>query len=163
MQRLPIRNHLTPAEIARRYRTCPEGGEKSRWQVLWLLTRTDGPLRPAQAARTVGFTPGWARAVLKRYNAHGPDGLADRRRDNGAAPKLSPAQQAELYAALHQEAPDGGLWTGPKVARYVRDRFGVTACPQTGWRWLKRLGFRLVVPRPRHPKAATDGEQRRWL
>ena len=28
---------------------------------------------------------------------------------------------------------------------------------------LKQLGFRLVVPRPRHPKAATAEQQRRWL
>jgi aryl-alcohol dehydrogenase-like predicted oxidoreductase len=35
--------------------------------------------------------------------------------------------------------------------------------PQTGWRWLKKLGFRPAVPRPRHPKAATPEEQRRWL
>jgi predicted dehydrogenase len=51
----------------------------------------------------------------------------------------------------------------PKVAAYVGDRFGVSACPQTGWRWLRRLGFRLVVPRPRHPKAASAEAQARWL
>ena len=93
----------------------------------------------------------------------GPDGLADRRRDNGPAGTLTPVQQAELYQALQVESPDGGLWTGPKVARYVRDRWGVEVVPQTGWRWLNDLGFSLRVPRPRHPRAATLEQQRRWL
>ena len=34
MNRLPVIEHLPPAEIARRYRTCPDGAEKTRWQVL---------------------------------------------------------------------------------------------------------------------------------
>lgn len=93
----------------------------------------------------------------------GPDGLTDGRKRTGTAGKLTAAQQAEAFDALQQKPPDGGLWSGPKLARYVRDRWRVEVCPATGWRWLKTLGFRLVVPRPRHPKAASPDEQRRWL
>ena len=163
MTRLPVVEHLTPAEIDRRYRTCPDAAEKSRWHVLWLVTRPDRPVSATAAAKIVGYTPAWGRAILKRYNARGPDGLADGRRGNGTDPKLTPDQQAALFAALQADPPDGGLWSGPKVAAFVRDRFGVEVWPQTGWQWLKDLGFRLVVPRPRHPRAATPDEQRRWL
>jgi transposase len=163
MTRLPVVEHLPPAEIARRYRSCPDGAEKSRWLVLWLVTRAAQPMSAGRAARSVGLTPSWGRTLLKRWNARGPAGLADGRRDNGADPVLSPEQQAGLYAALQADPPDGGLWTGPKVARYARDRWGVEVVPQTGWRWLVRLGFRLRVPRPRHPKAASAEDQRRWL
>ncbi len=38
------------------------------------------------------------------------------RRGNGTDPKLTPAQQAALFAALQADPPDGGLWSGPKVA-----------------------------------------------
>jgi transposase len=131
--------------------------------VLWLVTRPDRPLWATKATELVGFTPAWGRAILKRYNAHGPEGLTDRRHDNGAAPKLSPEQQAQLLAALQTPPPDHGLWSGPKVAAYVKDRFGVEVRKQTGWQWLKDLGLRLVVPRPRHPKAATPEEQKEWL
>jgi transposase len=163
MNRLPVIDHLPPAEIARRYRTCPDGAEKTRWQVLWLVTRSDQSMSAGRAALSVGLTASWGRTLLKRWNEHGPDGLTDGRRDNGAEPVLTPTQQAHLYAALQADSPDGGLWTGPKVARYVRDRWGVAVVPQTGWRWLVRLGFRLRVPRPRHPKAATPEQQRVWL
>jgi transposase len=163
MTRLPVVEHLSPEEIDRRYRSCPDAAQKSRWHVLWLVTRPDRPLSATKAAGLVGFTPAWGRAILKRYNAHGPAALTDGRRENGADPKLTAEQRAELFAALRAEPPDHGLWSGPKVAAFVKDRFGVAVCPQTGWLWLKALGFRLVVPRPRHPKAATPEQQRVWL
>lgn len=163
MTRIPVRPHLTPDEIARRYRTCPDAAAKTRWQILWLVTRPDRPMSAGKAAAAVGLTPSWGRTLLKRWNEHGPDGLVDGRTGNGAEPLLTPDRQAELYRTLRADRPDGGLWTGPKVARYVRDRWGIDIVPQTGWRWLVRLGFRLRVPRPRHPKAPTPDEQRGWL
>jgi transposase len=163
MKRLPVVSHLSHEEIDRRYRSCPDGSEKSRWHVLWLVTRPDQPLSATTAAKLVGFSPAWGRAILKRYNARGADGLTDGRRENGADPKLTAEQQAELFAALQGEPPDHGLWSGPKVAAFVKDRFGVEVRNQTGWQWLKDLGFRLVVPRPRHPKAASPERQKEWL
>ncbi len=163
MPRLPVVDHLTPEAIDRRYRTCADPAEKSRWHVLWLVTRPHDPLSATAAAKVVGFTPAWGRAILKRYNARGPDALADGRRGNGSDPKLTAGPRAELFAALQAEPPNRGLWTGPKVAAFVKGRFGVEVWPQTGWQWLTSLGFRLVVPRPRHPKAATPEPQTVWL
>jgi transposase len=71
-------------------------------------------------------------------------------------------QQIDLWAVLQQTPPDGGLWTGPKVAAYVRDRWGVYVCKQTGWEWLVSLGFSVQVPRPRHSKAASEAVQQAW-
>jgi transposase len=161
--RRPIVPHLSPDEIARRYRAGRGGIEKVHWQILGLLTRPDTPPPPAEVAARVGLTPAWVRTVLRRGNAEGPAGLADRRAaTNGGQPKLSDAQQAALFEAPQGRPPDGGPWTGPKVAAYVRDRWGVAVRVETGWRWLTRLGLSLQVPRPRNPKAATADEQRRW-
>ena len=161
--RLPIAPHLGPDEIARRYRACRGGVEKTHWQILWTLTRGDAPPSPAEVAARVGLTPAWVRTILKRWNAEGPSGLADRRpARNGGTPKLSTEQQDALFEALQGRPADGGLWTGPKVAAYVRDHWGVEVCVETGWRWLNGLGLSLQVPRPRNPKAATPDEQRRW-
>jgi transposase len=167
--RLPITPHLSPEEIARRYRGyrgyrgCRSGREKTHWQILWLLTRTAIPPTPAQVATQVGLTVAWVRTVLKRWNAMGPEGLVDRRvTNNGGQWKLTAEQQAELFDAPQRPPADGGLWTGPTVARYVRDRGGVVVCKQTGWEWLCRLGFSPQVPRPRNPRAATAAEQQVW-
>lgn len=161
--RLTIAPHLTHDEIARRYRACRCGVEKTHWQALWLLTRPDEPPSPAEAAAQLGLSAGWVRALIKRWNADGPDGLADRRKaNNGGKPKLSAEQQIDLWAALQQPPPDGGLWTGPKVAAHARDRWGVAVHKQTGWKWLRGLGFSPQVPRPRNPGAAPAAERREW-
>lgn len=112
-------------------------------------------------AAVVGLSDVTVRAVLHRGNAHGPGGVADGRRGNGSEPRLT-TRRAALYAALRKRPPDGGLWTGPKVARYVRARWGVSVGPVTGWRWLRNLGLTLRVPRPAHPRSADRPTRRRW-
>jgi transposase len=161
--RLPIVAHLAPGEVARRYKSCRAGREKTHWQVVWLLTRSPQPPTPSAVAAQVGLTPAWVRTILKRWNAGGPAGLADRRAgSNGGKPKLSDEQRAALFEALQGRPDDGGLWTGPKVAAYVRDRWGVAVCAQTAWEWMTRLGFSLQVPRPRNPGAANSEERGEW-
>src|SRR4051794_38820164 len=105
--RIPIILHLPPADIFRRYRACRRGAEKTHWQLLWLLTRPELPLAPAQAAAQVGLSAVWARAILKRWNAAGPDGLAGRRAGTcGGRRKLTSDQHIDLRAALQHPPPD---------------------------------------------------------
>ena len=162
MQRLPVLRHRTARQAWAKYRACRPPVEKTRWHLVWLLLRADEPRTPAQAAAVVGVSVITARAVLKRWNADGPGGLTDRRAGNRGKPSLTDEQRGELFAALKKRPPDGGLWTGPKVALYARDRWGVGVRPQTGWRWLRDLGFTLQVPRPSHPRSADPDARRRW-
>lgn len=162
MKPLQVAGHLAPDEIYRRYRSCPDGRLKTRWHAVWLMARPDRPLTAEGAAEAVGLSAVWVRKLVHRYNAEGPDGLRDGRQANGAKPRLTAGQQAELSQALQAEPPDGGVWTGPKVAAFALARFGIKVRKQTGWEWLCRLGLRLKVPRPRHPRAATADEQRGW-
>jgi transposase len=162
MKRLPVEGHLTADQARDEYRACRHAVEKTRWHALWLLLRTDSPRTPAQVAEVVGLSVITVRDVLKRWNEHGPEGLTDGRKSNGTKPKLDADQRAELFAALKRRPPDGGLWSGPKVAAFVRGRWGVEVCPQTGWQWLVDLGFTLQVPRPSHPRAADPATRRRW-
>jgi len=162
MRRLPVERHLPAGQVQARYRACRHPVEKTRWQVIWLLLRADCRRSPAQVADIVGLSVIAVRHTLRRWNALGPDGLADRRRGNGAAPRLTAEQRAALRSALRRRPTDGGLWSGPKVARYVRSEWGVRVRPRTGWRWLRELGFTLQVPRPSHPRAADAAARRRW-
>jgi transposase len=145
--------HLRPGKIDHRYRSCRDPHEKTRWHVIWLLTRP-GPPSAHAVSKLVGLSPAWAAEILERWNAHGPEGLLDGRRENGNKPLLTPRQQNAFLTALRGRPDDGGVWTGPKVALFVCHRWGFTINPVTGWKWLKRLGFTLQVPRPSHPKAA---------
>ncbi len=160
MRRLPVIRHRSATRARAAYRACRDGVEKTRWHAIRLLLRTDVPRTPAPV---VGGSSGCRSRAFgpRRWNEHGPEGLTDRRATNRGRPRLSDEQRAELFAALQKRPPDGGLWSGPKVARYA-DRWGVVVRPETGWRWLRKLGFTLQVPRPRHPRSADPPTQKRW-
>src|SRR3954469_16808837 len=162
MQRLPFIRHVTASKLRHRYVSCRHPVEKTRWHALWLLARTDVPRTPAQVADLVGLSAVTVRDVLHRWNADGPAGVADRRRNNGAAPKLAARQRQALLAALHKRPPDGGLWTGPQGGWDGGEPWRVAVDPPTGWRWLRDLGFTLQVPRPSHPRSATPSARRAW-
>jgi len=162
MQRLPVIRHRTLNQIIRKCRACRDAREKTRWQVIRLYVQSRGTFSSTQIATMVGFSDVWVRKVLKRWNQYGPGGLRDGRHHNGKKPLLSSAQRNALIHALQAPSPDGGLWTGPKVARFVKDRWGLTINPATGWKWLQRLGFSLQVPRPSHPQSATPAQRRSW-
>jgi transposase len=162
MKRLPVVRHLSAERAGAQYRACQHPIEKVRWHAIWLLLRTDPIRTPAQVADLVGLSVITTRDVLKRWNQSGPAGLTDGRKSNGSESKLTDDQRARLLAALKKRPPDGGLWSGPKVVRYVRTTWAIEIAPQTGWKWLVDLGFTLQVPRPSHPKAADPATRTRW-
>ena len=134
---------LSHAEIALGSTSASSAIERRRWQVISLLA--DGaPLAEIEAE--TGYRPRTIRQIAQRYRERGSAGLADGwQRSVGAAPILSEEQQRDLRQALQKRAPDGGVWTGPKVARWIAARTGKRVHRQRGWEYLRRLG-RSAVP-----------------
>ena len=148
---LKLPPHLPVDELERRYRRARDPVERSHWQIVWLVARRT---RTAEVARATGYSVTWIREVARRYRAGGPAALGDRRHANpGAPPLLSPAQQARLAEALGGPAPDGGLWTGRKVAAWMSAELDRPVGEQRGWEYLVKLGFTLQRPRPRETRA----------
>jgi transposase len=148
---LKLPAHLPVDELERRYRRARDPVAGSHFQIVWLLA--SGTSTAAVAGAT-GYSVTWVREVASRYRAGGPEALGDRRHANpGAAPLLDAAQQEALRAALAGPAPDGGLWTGRKVAAWMADLLGRVVGEQRGWEWLRRLGFTPQRPRPAETRA----------
>lgn len=151
---------MSPDELRQRYKAAQTPADARRYQALWLIRQ--GSTAKAAAA-LVGLSDKWVRQLVQRYNQHGPAGLADRRTANpGKPPLLPPALHATLAALLDQPAPDGGLWTGAKVATWIEAHTGRPTYPQQGWVYLRRLGFTQQQPRPQHTEAASAEEQAAW-
>jgi transposase len=130
-KRTRVAEHLSLAELERCYRRARDPVERSHVQIVWLLAQ--GKPR-AEVAAVTGDGVRWIGEIVRRYNQAGPTGLGDRRHANpGGQPILSPAQQQRLGDALQGPAPDGGLWTGPKVATWIEAETGHAADPQLGW------------------------------
>src|SRR5215204_1854454 len=153
-----VADHLSVDDLEARLRSAQDPTATRHFQVIWLLARGH---TIADVAAVTSFVPRWIEQLLARYNAHGPEALGDLRRRNGGVPRvLRPALLARLRARLATPPPDGGLWTGPKVSRWMAGELGLTAvAPQRGWEALKAIGWSVQKPRPRHPASATPEER----
>jgi transposase len=151
-----LAGHLSAEELGRRYRAARDRVERGHLQAVWLLAQGRST---AEVAGITGYGGRWVAEIVRRYNGAGPDGLGDRRRGNaGARPLLDEARRAALAEALRGAPPDGGLWSGPRVAAWIAAATGREVHPQRGWDYLKRLGFTLKRPRPRHARADPEAQ-----
>ena len=122
-------------------------------RMLALALVLDGRPR-REAAALCGMDRQTLRDWVHRYNAEGLAGLSDRPQP-GPAPKLTPAQEAEV-AALVRQGPslaEHGVvrWRRRDLAGVIERRFGVVLAERSVGALLKRLGFRRLSTRPRHP------------
>ena len=160
-RRIELKDHLKTETLKRRYLACQKAQEKTRWRALYLISKG---VIASEAARRVGRTSGWVTQLVSRYNQQGPDAIPRQmgERTVGRPPKLEASLATELDKALRSHAPDGGLWTGPKVAAWIAQKSGQDVHHCTGWRALKRLGFSLQTPRPANKRRASLEEQAKF-
>ena len=150
--------HLSISELERHYRTVKEATASRHFQAIWLLAKGH---TVAETSEITSFGTRWLEQLLSRYNAQGPSSLGDRRRHNKRQPTILKAEVlAGLKQRLEQPPPDGGLWSGPKVAVWMAGELGLEkVAPQRGWEALRAIEWTIQVPRPRHPKSATEEER----
>jgi transposase len=150
-----IKAHLSSAELEAHYKTAVDPTGKSHFHALWLLSCG---YEVDEVAELLSFSPRWVRVLLKRYNEGGAGTLGDQRSHNGTKPTiLTPDALAALKERIKTLPDDGGLWTGPKIARWLAKFHGVQAVhDQRGWDALIAIGYSIQQPRPRHPEAASD-------
>ena len=129
----------------------PDPVERSHWQFLWLLARG---FTAKAVAHLTGYSAYWIGQIARRYNGLGPDGVKDQRRQMRPHRQLlSVEHYTELRAALGGPAPQHDRWNGRTVAAWMTQRLGRPICRQLGWVYLRRLGARLRMPRPRRATA----------
>jgi transposase len=114
-----------------------------------------------EVAELLSFSTRWVRALIKRYKEGGPAALGDQRVHNGTKPTiLTPEALAALKQRIRTPPDDGGLWTGPKIARWLAKFHGLKSVhDQRGWDALIAIGYSIQQPRPRHPQAAIQKDR----
>ena len=107
-----------------------------------------------EAAQSAGMDRQTLRDWVHRYNELGLDGLRDRH-GGGTRPLLSPEQEAQVAERVRQgpDLAEHGVarWRRADLARAIKVRFGVVLAERSISDVLRRLGFRRLVARPRHP------------
>ena len=108
-----------------------------------------------EAGKLCGMDRQTLRDGVLRYNAEGIAGLGNRIAA-GPKPRLTPEQDAAV-AELVRKGPDLAVdgvvcWRRVDLARVIKARFNVTLAERSVGAMLRRLGFRRLSVRPRHPR-----------
>lgn len=155
-QRIALVPHLTTKQLAAAARKCDDADKRTRIEAIRLVSMDWDFVRVGEA---LDFQRGWVRTLVKRFNESGLAGLDDGRGSNaGREPLLDKDGMAALRDALAGPAPDGGLWSGPKVRAWISKRLGKPAGKRAGWRALQRAGFSLQRPQTRHASADVEAQ-----
>lgn len=158
-KRITIQPHLSLEQLQNRFRAAVTVKLAHHYQIIWLLAQGK---RTEEVMEITGYSRDWIYELVKGYNNFGPDSLGDHRCENqDHDPLLNDVQQAQLWLVLQQPPPDGGLWSGRKVADWMSEILGRKVARQRGWEYLKSMRFRLRVPRPEHEQADFL-EQEEW-
>jgi transposase len=153
-----IKAHLSSVELEARYKTAADAIAKSHFHAVWLLSCG---YESEEVAELLSFSARWVRELLRRYNEGGPEALGDQRVHNGSEPViLTAAALGALRERIKTPPDDGGLWGGPKVARWLAGYHGLRSVhDQRGWDALIAIGYSIQQPRPRHPGAASEEDR----
>ena len=121
-------------------------------RLLALAAVYDGATR-TEAAKIGGVTLQIVRDWVVKLNAHGPDGLIDRK-PPGQPSKLNDTHRAAI-AKMIESGPIPAVhgvvrWRLVDLAQWVFEEFGVSISTQTLSRELRAMGFRRLSARPRH-------------
>ncbi len=144
------------------YRKASDPVLRTHLLMVWRMSLGDS-IR--EVAGMVGYSQKWTREIARRYESEGVEGLGDRRHANPGARERAlldeEGQEAELREALLQgPPPGGGMWNGPKVARWIEEKRGMEKVhAQRGWEYMRRAGMSSQVPRPSNAKGADASER----
>ena len=143
------------------YRKASDPVLRTHLLMVWRISLGDS-IR--EVAAMVGYSEKWTREIARRYESEGVEGLSDRRHANPGAKEralLDEEGQAELREALLEgPPPGGGMWNGPKVARWIEEKTGAEKVhAQRGWEYLRKVGMSPQVPRPSNVLGADASER----
>lgn len=155
-----LSTHLSASELKASYISSSDPVESRRYHLLWLVSQG---YQLTQAAQVVGYNYNYAYKVVRRYNEEGVEGVKNGRkslRPPGRKGLLDEQQLADLSQQIQSPPEDGGLWTGPKVARWIEKVTGQEKVwNQRGWDYLKKIEYSWQRPRPRHEKANAEAQE----
>ena len=147
---IPLRVDFDAQKTRAAAKRSKDGPQARR--LLALAAVYDGSTR-TEAAKIGGVTLQIVRDWVLKFNAHGPDGLVDRKAP-GQPSRLDDTHRAAL-AAIIESGPTPAIhgvvrWRIIDLCQWLYEEFRVTVAKQTLSRELRAMGYRKLSARPRH-------------
>jgi transposase len=152
---IPLRVDFNAQTVRSAAKRSKDGRQVRR--LLALAAIYEGATR-TEAAKIGGVTLQIVRDWVLKFNAHGPQGLLDRKAA-GQPSRLNGAHRAAL-AALIESGPIPAVhgvvrWRIVDLCQWIYEEFRVVVAKQTLSRELRAMGYRKLSARPRHHAQAT--------
>ena len=147
-KRTYIKPHLSLEELSEKIRKSRDPITRQQLRVIKFVM---SGMTQRKVAEKLNYSPAWVHTIIHRYNEHGPNVLRDHRKDNPGRPfKLAADIRAEMRELVSLPPQDGGLWTGPLLIEWVKERTGDDNIdPKRGWEWLRQLNCKDRLKRTR--------------
>jgi len=150
MTAIPLRRDFDAAALRSVAKKTKDAAQARR--LLALAAIYEGAMR-TEAAKIGDVTLQIVRDWVVKFNAHGPDGLIDRKAP-GQPPKLNDAHRAALMKMI-EEGPTPAIhgvvrWRIVDLCQWVFEEFRIAIAEQTMSRELRKMGLRKLSARPRH-------------
>lgn len=158
-----LANHYSSSELKQKYLKSRDSIESRRWHLVWKVSLGWSIKNSAIA---IGINYDYAKQIVKKYNELGEKGIINlktiaRKQVRGRKRLLTENQIDSLKKALESRPSDGGIWTGPKVARWIEKETGVEKVwNQRGWDYLKKFRYSWQSPRPKHRKGNREAQEK---
>ena len=115
-------------------------------------------MRNDEIALRTGYNKRYVTTLMGQYKKQGLDEFI-RIKQTSHYRNMTESEEAEVLAECEKEAQDGHILTAAEVQAKLEERLGRESGHNYAYRVMKRHGWRKVMPRSRHPKAATKEEQ----
>src|ERR1700723_2518629 len=156
---IPLRADFDARMVRAAAKRSKDGPQARR--LLALAAIYEGATR-TEAAKIGGVTLQIVRDWVLKFNAHGPQGLLDRKAP-GQPPRLSNEHRGALAAIIESgpiPAAHGVVrWRIVDLCQWIYEEFRVVVAKQTLSRELRAMGYRKLSARPRHHEQAEGAIQ----
>ena len=112
----------------------------------------------AEIAEKTGFNKLYVTTLIQTYKRQGLEEYI-RIKQTSHRRNLSEEEEAKVLAQCEEEAESGKVLTAETVRRKLEEQLGRETSTNYVYRVMERNGWRKVMPRSRHPKAASQEEQ----
>ena len=147
-----LADYFSSEQLKEKYFSRQDSVESRRWHLLWKIS-CGWTLK--NSALAVGMSYSYAKQIIKKYNHEGENALLNGRKkrtkySGGKKSLLTDRQFQKLIEQLEFKPPDGGIWMGPKVARWIeKETRKQKVWNQRGWDYLKKCKYSWQSPRPK--------------